>query len=414
MAIDARISLAGIVPQTQSAQTVSNIFQSNLNNAQNRRINEQQAQQQAALQPFRETLLANQAGLSTAQQPALLQQAELAASPEQQQASFDEISNKIRTTAAQRLKPFLDANDVVGANAELDTAINTLTQKGVDQSLIEPLIRAKQSLQTPEGVAQLKQSTDSFLTPISSTVQSVSQREFNSNVASVKADPNLETVEGKAAAIKLGLEAKASSAAQIQIAKDPELTKAVAASEATIAGAKASAQEGEKLKQQRKHKPAITALVKLAEKEAAERGDTLNSLQRSKAALPGLLEAVGQLKELSALATSTFGGKVFDFAVKQTGFGSTKGATSRAKFIAIVNNQVLPLLKETFGAAFTAQEGEALKATMGDPDASPDEKMAQLDAFVAQKMRDIETRERQLSSTEELSTGEFVGFKVVR
>lgn len=173
MAIDPRISLAGIVPQTQSGQTVSNIFQTNLNNAQNRRINEQQAQQQAALQPFRETLLANQAGLSTAQQPALLQQAALAASPEQQQVSFDEISTTIRTTAAQRLKPFLDANDVAGANAELDTAINTLTQKGVDQSLIEPLIRAKQSLQTPEGVAQLKQSTDSFLTPQgSSAIQS--------------------------------------------------------------------------------------------------------------------------------------------------------------------------------------------------------------------------------------------------
>jgi len=105
---------------------------------------------------------------------------------------------------------------------------------------------------------------------------------------------------------------------------------------------------------------------------------------------------------------------VFDFAVKQTGFGSTKGATSRVKFIAIVNNQVLPLLKETFGAAFTAQEGEALKATMGDPDASPEEKMAQLDAFIAQKTRDIETRERQLDATKELSTGEFVGFKVVR
>ena len=75
---------------------------------------------------------------------------------------------------------------------------------------------------------------------------------------------------------------------------------------------------------------------------------------------------------------------------------------------------MLPLLKETFGAAFTATEGESLKATMGDPDAAPEEKMAQLDAFIAQKLRDIETKERQLSQTQELSTGEFVGFKVIR
>ena len=97
-------------------------------------------------------------------------------------------------------------------------------------------------------------------------------------------------------------------------------------------------------------------------------------------------------------------------AVKQSGFGATKGATARAKFIAIVNNQVLPLLKETFGAAFTFQEGESLKATMGDPDASAEEKMVQLDAFIAQKMRDIETKQRQLSqpaTTQPSSVGRF-------
>jgi len=242
---------------------------------------------------------------------------------------------------------------------------------------------------------------------------SAGQREFE-NLLRIAQDPNSTELERLSAERALGATAKVSSSAQERIATDPTLSSAVAESQAKIAGAKSKATEGEKLKQQRKHKPAIAALVKLAEKEATERGDTLTSLQRSKAALPGLLDAVSQLKELSQLATSTFGGKVFDFAVKQTGFGSTKGATSRVKFIAIVNNQVLPLLKETFGAAFTAQEGEALKATMGDPDASPEEKMAQLDAFIAQKTRDIETRERQLDATKELSTGEFVGFKVVR
>lgn len=144
-------------------------------------------------------------------------------------------------------------------------------------------------------------------------------------------------------------------------------------------------------------KPAIQTAVKLAEKAAAARGETLTSLARSEAALPGLIQTVDTLKELAPIATSTFGGKVFDTVVKESGFGTTKGATARAKFIAIVSNQVLPLLKETFGAAFTAAEGAELKATMGDPDASPAEKIAQLEAFIDQKKQSLETKQREVA-----------------
>lgn len=206
-------------------------------------------------------------------------------------------------------------------------------------------------------------------------------------------DPNASDIEKQSARIALQVEAPVRTSAQERIAVDEELTSQVAQSQAEISGAK----EERKLESQLRFKPEITKAVKLAEKAAAERGETLTALNRSKAALPGLTKAVGQLRELAQIGTSTIGGKIFDTAVKQTGFGSTKGATARAKFIAIVNNQVLPLLKETFGAAFTATEGEALKATMGDPDASPEEKMVQLDAFIEQKQRDIETRETQLN-----------------
>lgn len=146
-----------------------------------------------------------------------------------------------------------------------------------------------------------------------------------------------------------------------------------------------------------KFKPQIEKAVITARKEATERGDVLTDLNRMNAALPSLKTAVSQLRDLSSVATSTLGGKAFDAVVKESGFGSTKGATARAKFIAIVNNQVLPLLKPTFGAAFTETEGDALRATLGDPDATPEEKMAQLDAFIDQKIRDIESKELQLS-----------------
>jgi len=173
------------------------------------------------------------------------------------------------------------------------------------------------------------------------------------------------------------------------IVVDPEK---IAETEGKIAGAK---EEG-KLKKELQFKPQIQKAVSLAQAEAAERGEVLNDLKRAEAALPGLKNAIGQLRELAPIATSTIGGKIFDQAVKQTGFGSTKGATARKKFIAIIDNQVLPLLKPTFGAAFTVQEGEALRATMGDPDSTPEEKMAQLDAFIDQKMRDIQTKQSQL------------------
>lgn len=155
--------------------------------------------------------------------------------------------------------------------------------------------------------------------------------------------------------------------------------------------------EAKKLKKQLQFKPQIEKSVTLARKLADEQGEVLTDLNRSRAAMPGLTIAVNQLKELATVATSTFGGRVFDAAVKETGFGSTKGATARAKFIAIVNNQVLPLLKPTFGGSFSVQEGESLKATMGDPNSSPEEKIAQLDAFIAQKVRDIEAKEAQVS-----------------
>lgn len=153
----------------------------------------------------------------------------------------------------------------------------------------------------------------------------------------------------------------------------------------------------------------IESAVKLAVADATAKGETLTDLKRSEAALPSLRDTVNKLKDLAPIATSTLSGRLFDIAVKETGFGSTKGADARAKFIAIVNNQVLPLLKPTFGAAFTEREGEALKATLGDPDATPAQKIEQLNAFIDQKVRDVQTKQREVGEavtpTEQLTTG---------
>lgn len=212
------------------------------------------------------------------------------------------------------------------------------------------------------------------------------QREFQSLTEGFS-----EEDQERAKRIKAGLEPRATGSAA-QTILNLGTAQQVADVEKTLAGGK---EEG-KLEAQFKFKPLIQAAVKEAEAAAKEKGEVLTDLQRSQAALPGLLESVGELKKLAPIATSTFGGRAFDFTAKELGFGSTEGATARKKFIAIVNNQVLPLLKPTFGAAFTVAEGDALRATMGDPDSTPEEKLAELDAFIQNKFREIETKERQL------------------
>lgn len=105
--------------------------------------------------------------------------------------------------------------------------------------------------------------------------------------------------------------------------------------------------------------------------------------------LPGLRGVVAQLGELAKTATYTQTGQLIDNIIRETGQEPSDAAIARAQYVAMVDNQVLPLLRDTFGAAFTQKEGETLRATLGNPNASPAEKQAILDAFIAQKERDV-------------------------
>lgn len=105
--------------------------------------------------------------------------------------------------------------------------------------------------------------------------------------------------------------------------------------------------------------------------------------------LPGLRTVIDDLTALADTATYTMSGQAMDNVKRELGLPVGQGAIDRASYIAIVDNQVLPLLRDTFGAAFTQKEGESLRATLGDPNKSPAEKKAILNAFITQKERDI-------------------------
>jgi len=200
----------------------------------------------------------------------------------------------------------------------------------------------------------------------------------------------------KAIKVKFGLEPRAGSSAAERIAFDNNLAESVAKTQASIEGSKASAKEEGKLNVQGRLLPKIRGAIKQAEKEATARGEKLTALNKAKAALPSLKEVSSKLKSLADVATFTTSGKAINLLSKELGFGATKGATARASMTAIVDNQVLPLLRDTFGAAFTENEGKSLKATILDKDATPEEKKATLDAFIDQKIRDIEVGKREL------------------
>lgn len=122
-------------------------------------------------------------------------------------------------------------------------------------------------------------------------------------------------------------------------------------------------------------------------KVAAEVGAEAASLASK---MPGLKTVVEELGTLADQATYTQAGQLWDNIARETGQMPSEAALARTKYMAMVDNQVLPLLRDTFGAAFTVKEGETLRATLGAPDKSPAEKKAVLEAFIEQKTRDLQ------------------------
>lgn len=162
-------------------------------------------------------------------------------------------------------------------------------------------------------------------------------------------------------------------------------------------GQQAGAQSQAKLEQQLQYEPRIaqeTSSVKSRSAKETELGEL-------EATMPQLMDTVAKLSELGKEATYTYTGRAGDVLRGElaglTGIVSpSQGAIARKEYISLVDNQILPLLRQTFGAQFTEREGQSLKATLGDPNATPEEKDAVLRSFIDQKMQTIQTKRREL------------------
>ena len=140
------------------------------------------------------------------------------------------------------------------------------------------------------------------------------------------------------------------------------------------------------------YKPQITTANKIAER----RGEAQGNLNYDTAALPQLEATVAQLSDLGKKATYTIAGRIRDRTVREAGLGATDGAVAREAYANTVRNQVLPLLRQTFGAQFTKAEGDKLEETLGDINKTPQEKDAALQAFIQQKKAAIGTNQRMV------------------
>ena len=126
------------------------------------------------------------------------------------------------------------------------------------------------------------------------------------------------------------------------------------------------------------------------------RGEKAALLQSFSSKLPQLFETVNKLSKLGETATYTLTGRGINSVARQLGMDVSQGAINRKEYIATIDNEILPLLRDTFGSQFTQKEGESLKDTLGDPNSSPEEKEAILNSFIETKIRNLNSSAREL------------------
>lgn len=135
----------------------------------------------------------------------------------------------------------------------------------------------------------------------------------------------------------------------------------------------------------------------LSKEQAKNYAEDLNEYNNMLSKMPELQDTVANLKNLASKATYTTTGQIYD-RIKQEQGRPTEGSIARDEYESIIANQILPLLRDTFGAQFTEREGNSLKATLGDPNKSAQSKIKVLNSFINQKVKSLESKYRKLQS----------------
>ena len=174
-----------------------------------------------------------------------------------------------------------------------------------------------------------------------------------------------------------------------------------------IAAQKAGATEAAKLGQQLNYAGDIAVEKGKGGALGKELGTAAASLSSQSAKLPELQRNVEELSALGKKATYTKAGQAINALKKEAGLKPSEAAIARTEYISKVDSQILPLLRDTFGAAFTEKEGNTLRATLGDANKTPEEKDVVLKSFIRQKEADLRALNRQVGGEEYFVTPQF-------
>lgn len=202
------------------------------------------------------------------------------------------------------------------------------------------------------------------------------QQDLWINFANTKAK-GYETLYGQSQATALG-----KGAGELQYAQP-------------IAQAKERGQQIEQLQ--------YAAPKKLATEEAANLAASKEEFKTAYSNIPAIMELTDTLNKLADKATYTMAGRARDIAAKELLGEPTAGGTAREAYLATMRNQLLPLLRPTFGAQFTEREGTKLEQTLGDINATPQAKKAAIAAF--KRAAETELLKKSQKAGEAIPTG---------
>ena len=122
--------------------------------------------------------------------------------------------------------------------------------------------------------------------------------------------------------------------------------------------------------------------------------DEYNTMQAN---MPQLLEMVDDLNNLADKTSTSLYSKGKSALYKAFN-ASTDTDDANVAYDNMVDNNILPLLRQTFGAAFTEREGERLKATLGNKGMTAAQKKQALNNFITQKQREMESKKRKIDA----------------
>ncbi len=379
--IDPRIGLSPVM--VPSVSKALNIYDNALLSAEARKQRELEA-------PMRQRLLEAQT-----------QQAEQGATTGQQQIEQEKQNSIIRSIAefSPIIKPLLENAVKTGDTAEAQTALT--------QRLIQLQKQGRDTTETVEAITQLRngnpQQVLAEVNAIDAAAQqrglnlgpqkSVGQQEFSSLITQAQGDP--ESLETKAARIKLGLDPRATGSAQITTATTPGLTETVAESDRIL---KQAGEEG-KLEAQRKLKPQIESAVKTAVSGAVQAANQAQEQRSNSKALEVYEIGINGLTDrLSKTTTGPILGRFFALSDEQQ---AADGAVAA----------MAPILKQMFRSAgegnFTDSDQKLLMdmiPTRSDGPEAIKSKLQNIDAIVRAKLGTPSAKQEEPSAD---------GFKII-